>query len=148
MGQYWGIFNIDKKEFLSPEDFYEGLKLMEFIPNSNGIMYALGALLAHGNGRGGGDLQVNHYINRTVSELDSQIIGSWAGDRIVIAGDYGDPGLYLSDEDIASFTEKEAKEFFSDDHVENNDMEDILNLYVFAHARYTNVSARIKAVLE
>ena len=38
------------------------------------------------NGRGGGDLR-----------SDSPIIGSWAGDRIVIAGDYADEGRFTTD---------------------------------------------------
>jgi len=43
-------------------------------------------LLADGNNRGGGDLHSDH-----------PIIGSWAGDRIVIAGDYADKGKFTDD---------------------------------------------------
>jgi hypothetical protein len=44
----------------------------------------LAVLLSNGNGRGGGDLN-----------SDNPIIGSWAGDPIVVAGDYGDEGKFL-----------------------------------------------------
>jgi hypothetical protein len=44
-------------------------------------MAGLAILLANSNGRGGGDLR-----------SDNPIIGSWAGDRIVIAGDYAEIG--------------------------------------------------------
>jgi len=49
-------------------------------------MFALSVLLADGNGRGGGDLR-----------SDNSIVGTWAGDRIVIAGDYADKGKYVPD---------------------------------------------------
>lgn len=50
-------------------------------------MLGLAVLLADGNGRGGGDLH-----------SDNPIIGPWAGDRIVIAGDYADEGKFLESE--------------------------------------------------
>jgi hypothetical protein len=48
----------------------------------------LSILLADGNGRGGGDLH---------SEND--IVGSWAGDNIVVAGDYADEGKFVKEAD-------------------------------------------------
>ncbi len=44
---------------------------------------ALAVLLASGNGRGGGDLR-----------SDSALVGSWAGHRVVLAGDHDDTGLF------------------------------------------------------
>ena len=81
MGQYYLIANVDKKEYILPHDFDEGLKLMEFANpyNCGGTMSALAILLADGNGRGGGDLY-----------SDNPIIGSWKYNRIVVAGDYAD----------------------------------------------------------
>jgi hypothetical protein len=64
--------------------FNDGMKLMEFGMSAGGTLTALAVLLADGNGRGGGDL---HSAN--------PIIGSWAGDPIVVAGDYGDEGKFL-----------------------------------------------------
>lgn len=84
MGQYYMIVNIDKKEFIHPHKFGDGLKLLEFGDSMGGTMTALAILLADGNNRGGGDLR-----------SDKEIIGSWAGDRIVIAGDYADEGKFL-----------------------------------------------------
>lgn len=79
MGQYYKIVNLDKRQYLIPHDFGDGLKLMEFGMSGHGTMTALAILLASGNGRGGGDLS-----------SEKPIVGSWAGDRIVIAGDYDD----------------------------------------------------------
>jgi len=84
MGQYYVIANIDKKQVIKPMDFDDGAKLMEFVCSSDGVLAGLGILLADGNGRGGGDLR-----------SDNPIIGSWAGDRIVIAGDYADEGKFV-----------------------------------------------------
>jgi hypothetical protein len=83
MGQYYKVMNLDKKQFLHPHKLGDGLKLMEFGCSANGTMTALALLLADGNGRGGGDMR-----------SDSRLIGSWAGDRIVIAGDYADEGKW------------------------------------------------------
>jgi hypothetical protein len=88
MGQYYKIVNIKKKQYISPYIFGDGSKLMEFSMSANGVLSGLSILLADGNGRGGGDLN---------SEND--IVGSWAGDNIVIAGDYADEGKFVKDAD-------------------------------------------------
>ena len=79
MGQYYIIANIDKEEYIKPSEFGDGLKLMEFGCTGIGTTTALVVLLSSGNGRGGGDLHT-----------EDPYIGHWAGDRIVIAGDYAD----------------------------------------------------------
>jgi len=79
MGQYYMIVNLDKREFLNPHKLGSGLKLWE-MANTCTIAPALLALLACSNGRGGGDF-----------EADS-IIGRWVGDRVVVVGDYSEPG--------------------------------------------------------
>lgn len=79
MGQYHFILNLDKRQYLHPHRFGDGLKLLEFGASGEGTMFGLAILLANSNRRGGGDLRSNN-----------PIVGSWAGDRIVIAGDYGD----------------------------------------------------------
>ena len=81
MGQYYRVANIDKKEFMSPSDWGEGTKLMEFAyPFAQSMtLSALAILLADGNNRGGGDLH---------SSLP--IIGSWKYNKIAIVGDYAD----------------------------------------------------------
>lgn len=84
MGQYYKIVNIKKKQYIQPHTFGDGSKLMEFSMSSSGVLAGLAILLADGNGRGGGDLN-----------SENKIVGSWAGDNIVIAGDYADNGKFL-----------------------------------------------------
>jgi hypothetical protein len=86
MGQYYLIVNIDKKQFVQPHKCGDGLKLLELACSATGALTALAILLADGNNRGSGDLRSHH-----------PAIGSWAGDRIVIAGDYADDGKFTSD---------------------------------------------------
>lgn len=94
MGQYYYVVNIDKKQYLHPHRFGDGLKLLEFGCSAMGTLTGLAVLLASGNGRGGGDLRSN-----------DPIVGSWAGDRIVVAGDYADPGAHLTPELIDQWRE-------------------------------------------
>lgn len=84
MGQYYKVCNIDKKEFINCYRLGEGAKLMEQGFPGSLVASALMILLADGNGRGMGDLH-----------SDSPIVGSWAGDRIVVAGDYADNMRYV-----------------------------------------------------
>ena len=86
MGQYYLIVNLDKKQYLHPHRCGDGLKLLEFGCSATGTLTALAILLADGNGRGGGDLR-----------SENPVIGSWAGDRIVITGDYADEGKFTGD---------------------------------------------------
>lgn len=79
MGQYHKIYNVDKKQFLHPHDLGNGLKLMEQVGHRWSTSTALFLLLANSNGRGGGDASSHPWV------------GAWAGDRIVIQGDYAKP---------------------------------------------------------
>lgn len=101
MGQYYYIVNLDKRQFLHPHKFGDGLKLLEFSCSQGGTLAALAILLADGNGRGGGDLH-----------SDNKIIGSWAGDRIVVAGDYADeePGHLDPDDKVLEAYRKKVRE--------------------------------------
>ncbi len=80
MGQYHYVLNVDKKEFLHAHDIENGLKLMEQVGHLRSTSTALFLLLANSNGRGGGDAP--HH----------DMIGRWAGDRIVVQGEYAKPG--------------------------------------------------------
>jgi len=102
MGQYYKIVNIKKKQYITPYTFGDGAKLMEFSMSANGVLAGLSILLADGNGRGGGDLNSNN-----------PIVGSWAGDNIVITGDYADKGKWIKDPDTNLYS------------VANNEGEDI-----------------------
>ncbi len=76
MGQYWKPVNIDKREFIDPRKLGCGLKLWEQIANPE-VGRALVVLMAvMPEPRGGGDLNRNPFIGR------------WAGDRVVLVGDY------------------------------------------------------------
>jgi hypothetical protein len=95
MGQYYIVVNIDKQQFIDPHRCGDGAKLLEFASSGCGMMACLAILLADGNGRGGGDLMVwNQMTGENAPVPGAEIIGSWAGDRIVIAGDYADPDSY------------------------------------------------------
>ena len=111
MGQYYFPVDLDKLEYLHPHKFGDGLKLREFGESGCGTMFALAALLSNGNGRGGGDIFSPTYFKAeeayfaaedrkevkfpNATKLNSQLIGSWAGDRIVIGGDYADPYKFI-----------------------------------------------------
>jgi hypothetical protein len=99
MGQYYYVVNLDKKEYIHPHKMGDGLKLLEFACSTGGTMTALAILLAEGNGKGGGDLRGDH-----------PVIGSWAGDRIVIAGDYADKGTWFRDDTIHKHASKHFRE--------------------------------------
>jgi hypothetical protein len=112
MGQYYNIVNVDKKQYISPLDFGTNVSLCSIALNGGfGAMTALAALLADGNNRGNGDIR-----------SDNPIIGSWAGDRIVIAGDYADAGKF----DV----------YYSG-----------YNLYSCADESYENISVQVMAAL-
>lgn len=119
MGQYYYVCNLDKKEYLHPHKFNDGLKLLEF--GHGGLtMTGLALLLTDANGRGGGDLcrsvrweadkpqpdgweprQGEKVLGEETLDpppqgdryrvLIPEVSGRWKGDRIVVAGDYADP---------------------------------------------------------
>jgi hypothetical protein len=86
LGQYHFICNVDKHEYLHPHRFGDGLKLLEFGSSGDGTMLGLAVLLAASNDRGGGDLHIPE--GERAALLNEYIVGRWAGDRIVIVGDY------------------------------------------------------------
>ncbi len=79
MGQYHYVLNVDKKEFVHAHDIENDLKLMEQVGHLRSTSTALFLLLSNSNGRGGGDAP--HHV----------MVGRWAGDRIVVQGDYAKP---------------------------------------------------------
>lgn len=97
MGQYYIIVNLDKRESMSPHSLCSSAKLLEF--GMSYPMLGLAILLANSNGRGGGDLNVSLRYGEqpTPLQIEQQhmidiVAGRWAGDRIVVAGDYAEPG--------------------------------------------------------
>lgn len=114
MGQYHLIVNLDKHQYLYPIHFGDGLKLLEFA-DGGATLTALAILLAQDNGRGIGDLHVappDAPLERwerngweRVRTPYAGLVGSWAGDRIVIAGDYGDQ-LPASEESLYALAKR------------------------------------------
>lgn len=93
MGQYHSVYNLDKKERIHAHDINNGLKLMEQVGWGRCTASAVWLLLANSNGRGGGDAP------------EHALIGHWAGDRLLVQGDYaqeGDPA-YTSPEELEQF---------------------------------------------
>ena len=88
MGQYHTLYNLDKKEKV---DGLSGYKLLEQIGYPKSTSTALFLLIANSNGRGGGDVE------------DHPLVGSWAGDRVVVQGDYAEEGDPAFIADIDSY---------------------------------------------
>ena len=122
MGQYFLSCNITKKEFLNPHVFQDGQKLIEFGTNSFGTMSGLAILLADGNGQGGGDIEEDPITG---------VVGRWAGDRIVIAGDYAEAGRFVTQKDVKDLVNNKTKEPIPKDQI---------NLYDLAKERYKDIS--------
>ena len=101
MGQYFFIVNLTKKEWLHPHAFNEGLKLMEFGCSANGTLTGLTLLLRKSDEGGGGDFHGE----------DNGYLGHWAGDEIVIVGDYDSSDLYST-----------AREHYKDISIEVRDL--------------------------
>jgi hypothetical protein len=125
MGQYHTVYNLDKKEYYS----IGGAKLWEkaYCPLAS---MGLNVLLANSNGRGGGDLNNPildsiekpktywYWSNEKQKKVRAhsaeyahvaaalrEVSGRWAGDRIVIQGDYAKKG------DPAFISERRRKDF-------------------------------------
>lgn len=99
MGQYHKVYNLDKREFIHPHRIDNGLKLLEQVGHIRSTSTALFLLVANSNGRGGGDAQSH------------PLIGSWAGDKILVQGDYAQEG----DKSFTSFEELDSFKDISSD---------------------------------
>ena len=99
MGQYHKLYNIDKKEYVHGPRIDNGLGLMEQCGFDKSTSTGLWLLLANSNGRGGGDA------------IKHPLIGTWAGDRIVVQGDYAEPDdpSFIKEEEIAEFKDISAQ---------------------------------------
>jgi hypothetical protein len=131
MGQYYLVVNLDKKEFIHPHKFNDGLKLMEFGTSGTGTMAALALLLSNGNGQGCGDCDSEH-----------PSIGSWAGDRIVVAGDYGNPHKFFPET-----TTEELQEVANKSFTEGHQNPEAVTLYHLAKHSFKDISVDIMAAM-
>lgn len=77
MGQYHKLVNLDKREYVSPLDLGLGSKQYEQVGGFDGSLAdAMYILTMTSPARGGGDFPMTDVSTR------------WAGDRVVIVGDY------------------------------------------------------------
>jgi hypothetical protein len=165
MGQYYLIANLDKKEYLHPHKFGEGLKLMEFGHSRSSILLALTVLLSDGNGRGGGDIRIPSYqkaIDKYQVASDKHTkgqrktrpswpnpdkhnepwVGRWAGDRIVITGDYADGGKFVEGVDDKTL-QKIADEYYTEGH----NKKEKVTLFAVADKTFTDISDDVIGLL-
>lgn len=101
MGQYFYIANTTKKEYIHPHKMESGLKLWEICANN--VSRVLPFLLRQSNEGGGGDIR-----------KDYQGAGRWAGDNIVVIGDYDQSGLYYKIQDEYTEISSEIIDEFND----------------------------------
>jgi|WetSurMetagenome_2_1015567.scaffolds.fasta_scaffold282676_3 hypothetical protein len=124
MGQTYYPVNLDKREYLHPAVFEDGMKLVEFGFSEMGTMAGLALLLADGNGHNGGD------VDPSLKPV-SEIIGRWVGDRVILAGEYAEAGKFITKKaDRAGFTDKHGDPI-------------IPNVYKLAQKRFTNISVPV-----
>ena len=128
MGQYFLIVNLDKEEFLDPQKLGSGLKLWEICANN--ISRLLPHLLRKSSGFGGGDVS-DRYSRKllkrksknpndtTIETIQKEVNkdfsnnGRWAGDRIVVVGDYDESKLFKKADDSFTDISSEVKEEFN-----------------------------------
>ena len=119
MGQYYIVVNLTKGEYIKPHSLCNGAKLIEFSMGRTAT--ALTLLLASRNGRGGGDW------------AEHELIGSWAGDQIVVAGDYADSGQFLTEEQLTRWRHEKG--------VPSDESEP--TLYEYAHEFFHDISKQV-----
>ena len=127
MGQYFLIVNLDKKEYIDPDHLDGGPKLWEICANNTSRVIPY--LLRQSTGRGGGDIGSRESyelykkytdedgntnwerVNKEIEEAYSNA-GRWAGDRVVVVGDYDESGLYRkAEEEFTEISNQIAEEF-------------------------------------
>jgi len=108
MGQYYLIVNLDKKEYINPHGVGCGIKAWEICAGD--VARLLPFLLRRSDNWGGGDPRDEYKYD-----------GHWAGDRIVMIGDYDSSGLYNEVyEKYKDITLEVAEEF--NDFMEREDL--------------------------
>jgi len=171
MGQYYLICNLDKRQTLCPSVFGDGPKLMEFACSSDGVLLGLSVLTSNGNQQGK-DLAlpyntfIDNYPNKYGSFTEAyaagwrprdrmpspqfDIVGSWAGDRIVTAGDYGDYDKWITEADKQQVLERRNREYqalLDEGEEPGYALTNTVNLYDVADWFYEDVSAKVIEVL-
>ena len=123
MGQYYVAVNKQKKQVLRPGPFGDSSKMVEWGSSSIGFLTALGVLMSDGCGSGNGDLITDN------SEYEA-LIGSWAGDTVVVSGDYGKDGWLVTKKQIASWKTSRRRAYQAYDRYTPERAEEELERYV------------------
>lgn len=87
MGPYFKAVNESKREVVCPWCIGGGSKLWEWSANTQGAIFTL--LLRKSDDGGGGDFR-----EATFETDPHALVGRWAGDKVVLVGDYDSSGLY------------------------------------------------------
>ena len=108
MGQYYILLNLDKREMVTPHDIDGSAKLWEWCANVQAGIIAF--LIARSDEWSGGDPKERYEYH-----------GHWAGDRVVLIGDYDSSGLYRRAEtEFKDISRQAGKEFHKFLNLVNN----------------------------
>ena len=88
MGQYFRIVNLDKREYIKPDSN----KLWELCANNEARLLAW--LLAKGPQDGTTLAKTSEEASKPIGQGRFKTPGRWAGDRILVVGEYDESGLY------------------------------------------------------
>lgn len=108
MGQYYRLVNIDRKEYIDPWEIGGIAKLWEWCVNPQcGV---IPFLLRKSTETGGGDIRKEY-----------EFAGKWAGDRIVLVGDYDESRLFdIVEKEYTNISLKIVSEY--NDFIEAEDL--------------------------
>jgi len=117
------IVNIDKHEYLNPFNLgADGDDIRAFSSGEEGfVSSALMMLLTTAN-----DLSDGDFLS------DSSVVGSWAGDRIVITSEEMEPNKFMGDLDVRDIDAVKALGTF-----------DMVNLHIFADQMFAEISVPV-----
>ena len=178
MGQEYKVVNIDKEEWFSPRDFGNSARFDSVVEDGEGSMMGLATLIYDGRGQGSGDLYCytcwgepespiakrcesfskkrdfkvvsKHTINgRICKTVVPKIAGRWAGDRIIITGDYADNGKYIDERDLTEEEFDRAKKEYPSKYEKGYSRTSDYNLYEFVEIKpFKNVSNEVIKALK
>lgn len=90
MGQYYSAINVDRWEVLNPWCLGESSKAWELYYSERFQKALFLLLISHPEVRGGGDFDMEPSDVWMGDRLMQKVLGRWAGDRVVIVGDYAE----------------------------------------------------------